>query len=227
MKKKTPKKKLKKTAGRTPETRKQIDNKLLELFNEGGITHGHAGELARCSRQYASEKFKKFGDEIQASQPVYESWVMKNDRVRDRALEGLSRNVKNCDDTIQELKKRLKEAQSVQTEIFPETANKVQDTELGEALKHITAKTLFAIYKFLSTDMNMWKNYGYYVETISNNLRAETILKAEFQQQFDTIEILPPATEILDREIEKRIAEKQNLKAIDLQTQMIANSKKT
>jgi Ni,Fe-hydrogenase I large subunit len=207
-------------AGPKTASKAALDKQLLALFNEDGITYSHAAEITKCSRQYASNQFKIFGDKIEANKQIYESWIEKNDRVRDRALEGLSRNVKNCDDNIVGLKEHLKKAQSVQAAIIPKMVDTVNDSEIGRMLKHVDFKVTLAIYQELSKDLNMYKNYGYYVETISNNLRAETILKAELQQQYDTIEILPPASEVLDREIERRIAEKQHLQPINSEAQV-------
>lgn len=188
-----------------------INKKLEQLYFEGGITYTQAGQLADCSRQHASLMFKKFGDEIAQYQVKDEDWISKNDRVRDRALEGLSNNVTQCDDALETLEKRLKKTTEIQQAVLPDTVAKLQQTKLGEAIEHLKMSDVFAVYKIINTDINLWKNFGYLVEMISSNLKAERTLKAELQQQYDFIEILPPPSEILDRVIEKRIAEKLKL----------------
>lgn len=190
---------------------KDIDDTLKKLYYKGGITYSQAGEKAGCSRQHASLMFKKFGDEIAQYQIKDEDWITKNDRVRDRALEGLSTNVIECDGTLSELKERLKKAIEIQEAVLPDTVARLQNTKLGEAIEHLKPGDVFAIYKIINNDINMYKNYGYLVEQITSDMRAERTLKAELQQQFDIIEILPPPSEILDRVIERRIAEKLKL----------------
>jgi Ni,Fe-hydrogenase I large subunit len=223
-----PKKKPKKKAHPGPKPKNTEQDKiLLKLFNEDGITFSHAAEITGCSRQYASKKFAEFGDIIDKEKQVYDSWVDKNDKVRDRALEGLSRNVADSDRNIERIAEHLKRAQSVQAAIIPQMIDEVEDSEIGQALQHVDQKVVLQIYQKLSKDLNMYKNYGYYIETISNNLRAEKTLKAELQQQYDTIEILPPASEILDKEIERRIAEKQHMQPLTEEEQkQEAKSKK-
>lgn len=205
----------------------ECDKKLLELFNKGGITFSHAAELAGVTRQYASEKFKVFGNEIQEQNALKgETWIETNTRVRDRSLEALSRQINDADEKISDTEKRLRVAKDTMDEILPETANKLAESELGMALENIDRKTIFAIFKLISNDLNMWKNYGYYVEQINSNLRAERTFKAELQMQYDTITIMPPAEEIINAEIEKRIAERNNLAEKSKQEQVIEAGKK-
>ena len=188
-----------------------INKKLEELYFEGGITYTQAGQLADCSRQHASLMFKKFGDEIVQFKEKDEDWITKNDRVRDRALEGLSTNVRECDNSLASLEKRFKKTVEIQNAVLPDTVAKLQQTKLGEAIEHLKTSDVFAIFKIINTDINLWKNFGYLIEMISSNFKAERTLKAELQQQYDFIEILPPPSEVLDRVIERRIAEKLKL----------------
>ena len=204
-----------------PHKKKKIDTKgakmndinknLEKLYFEGGITYTQAGQLADCSRQHASLMFKKFGDEIVQFKEKDEDWITKNDRVRDRALEGLSTNVRECDNSLTSLEKRFKKTVEIQNAVLPDTVAKLQQTKLGEAIEHLKTSDVFAIFKIINTDINLWKNFGYLIEMISSNFKAERTLKAELQQQYDFIEILPPPSEVLDRVIERRIAEKLKL----------------
>jgi len=189
-----------------------INNKLKELYFEDGITYTHAAEIACCSRQYASITFKQLGDEIAQYKEKDETWIEKNDRVRDRALEGLSKQLKKSDSRLVQLKNQLTSVTEMQINILPNTAEKIQnETSLGEFIKTLGVKDLMDLYTMIQTDINMWKNYAYLIQTIGNNLRAETTLNLEVQQQYDSIEIMPPPSEILNAEIERRIAAKQGL----------------
>ena len=204
-----------------PHKKKKIDTKgakmndinknLEKMYFEGGITYTQAGQLADCSRQHASLMFKKFGDEIVQFKEKDEDWITKNDRVRDRALEGLSTNVRECDNSLASLEKRFKKTVEIQNAVLPDTVAKLQQTKLGEAIEHLKTSDVFAIFKIINTDINLWKNFGYLIEMISSNFKAERTLKAELQQQYDFIEILPPPSEVLDRVIERRIAQKLKL----------------
>lgn len=204
---------------KTAAHKETIDKTLRELYYEDGITYTHAGEIAGCSPEYASLQFKKIGDEIARNKPIDEDWIAKNDRVRDRALEGLSRQIKDSDQEIIKYQKRTKEMQEIQDLILADTKQQLDDTPIGILIKkaklEIDNKTLLSIYNMLGSSLNMHKNYGYYVETIINNKREELTFHAQLQQQYDTIEILPPAKEVLNAEIERRIAEKNNIKPVE------------
>lgn len=192
--------------------KKEIDDKLRELYLRGGITYTHAAQISNCSNEYASLAFKKFGVEIAENKEPDEDWYDKNDRVRDRALEGLSRQIKKSDENLSIMNQRLKNSKEIQVNILPNACEKIiGETSLREFVDSLKPKEFFALYGMMGGDLNMWKNYGYLVETINNNIRAETILQMELQQQYDSIEILPPPSEVLDATIEKRIAEKQGL----------------
>ena len=192
--------------------KKEIDDKLRELYVRGGITYTHAAEIAGCSIEYASLAFKKFGDEIANHKEPDEDWYAKNDRVRDRALEGMSRQIKKSEENLSLMSKRLKNAKEVQINILPNACEKIYEkTGIQEFVKSLKPKEYIALLGMLGGDLNLWKNYGYFIETINNNIRAETIFQMEMQQQYDALEIIPPPREILDAMIERRIAEKQGL----------------
>ena len=86
---------------------------------------------------------------------------------------------------------------------------------LGELIPQLDVKQMLEIYTMVGNALNMHKNYGYYVETIISNRREEIGFHAQLQQQFDTIEILPPAKEVLNSMIERRISERNILKPIE------------
>ncbi len=202
----------------TKARKKEIDSKLKELYFQDGITYSHAADIAGCSRKYSSLKFKYFGDEIQKHKEPDDTWIDKNDRVRDRALEGLSKQIKKSDTAIERLEQDLKKEKQVKDAIIPNLAQKIEDSEIGavilEAVKDKTIKWphVMQLQTILNNDLNLYKNFGYYTTTIEEKIRGERTFQAELQMQYDTIEILPPPSEILQAELERRIAAKQNLK---------------
>jgi len=199
-------------SGAKSDSTKRITNKILkELYYEDGITYTHAAEIAGCSKLYASIEFKKLGSEIAQYREKDEDWIDKNDRVRDRALEGLSRKIRYSDEVIGGYRTRIREQKAIQLAILPNAAEALADTALAGIISKIDVKVMLQIYNLIGSSLNMHKDYGYYIEQIINNKRAEIVLHAQLQQQYDTIEILPPAKEVLNAEIEKRIAIKNNL----------------
>lgn len=212
-------KKLVSKSGPKSDVKKEdLDKTLKELYYEDGITYSHAAELAGCSPLYSSIAFKKFGNEIAEYREKDEDWIAKNDRVRDRALEGLSRKIKNSDEEIERYRTRIREQKAIQLAILPNAAEKLENTALARIITKLDVKKMLEIYNLVGSTLDMYRNYGYYTETIINNLRAEIILHVQLQQQYDTIEILPPAKEVINAEIERRIvAAKNNLlpKAIE------------
>jgi len=210
-------KRIAKSGAKSDSTKRSINKTLKELYYEDGITYTHAAEIAGCSKLYASIAFKQLGNEIAKYREKDEDWIDKNDRVRDRALEGLSRKIKHSDEEIEWYRTRIREQKAIQLAILPNAAEQLEDTPLAGIISKIDVKVMLEIYKLIGISLNMYKDYGYYIEQIINNKRAEIILHAQLQQQYDTIEILPPAREVLNAEIERRIAAKNNLmpKAIE------------
>ncbi len=201
-----------KTGPKSVAEKQAVDKKLRELYYESGITYTRAAIIAGCGPEYSTKKFKEFADEILKHREDDEDWLEKNDRVRERALEGLAVNVEKCDDRLGALNNQMKSAKQMQVNILPNACEKLEnETGIRAFLKSLDSKEYLSIYTMMNGDINMWKNYGYYIQTIGNNIRAETTLKLEIQQQYDTIEIMPPPSEILNKMIEQKIAEKQGL----------------
>lgn len=211
--KKSSKKKTKNKSGPIPKSRKiDIDAKLTELYYENGITATQASIIAGCSRQYASEKFKEIGSKIVDAEEMEDDWFGRDERTRKRMKEGLSIQIINTDKNIERMTQRLKKAQEIQAAILPDLVSKVSDSKLGRILENVDMNVVMEVYKIISNDLNMWKNYGYHVDGIETNIRNEVTFKAELQAQYDTIELTPPLKQQLEQEIERRIAEKNNLK---------------
>ena len=193
--------------------KKAINNKLKELYYTDGITYTRAASIACCSRQYAARIFWKLAEEIaKYKEESNETWIEKNDRVRDRALEGLSIQLEKSNNRLQAMKKQIKKAIEMQEALLPNLSEKIaNEANLGQALGSLSPEDLVILHSLITDGITTWKNYGYYVQVIGNNIRSETTLNLEVQQQYDTIEILPPPSEILNAEIERRIADRQGL----------------
>ena len=209
---KKPKDKILKRGPKPTAQMKEVDKKLKECYFQNGITYSLAAEIAGCGIDHASLMFKKFGDEIAGHKEPDLDWIDKNDRVRDRALEGLALQIKESTEVVKRLKDERKSSKQIQESILPDLTQKIQDTELGQMLEKCDAKTILYLQQILNKDLNLYKNYGYYVLTIEEKIHTKQVFKAELQQQYDSIEILPPPSEVLNAEIERRIAIKQKLK---------------
>ncbi len=199
-------------SGPKPNAKKvAIEKKLKELYYQDGITNRKAGEIAGCSAEEAGKQFKIIGAEVADHQVKDEDWITKNDRVRERSLEGLSEQIYHCDLVLKRLNDDRKKVKQMHENILPDLTQKVQDTELGEMLEKCDAKTVLYLQKVLNRDLDLYKNYGYYLLTFDEKIQTREVLKAELQQQYDTIETLPPPSEVLDRVVERKIAQKLKL----------------
>jgi len=201
---KKPKDKKLKRGPKPDSKKKETDRVLKQLYFQDGITYTHAAEIAKCDIEHASLMFKKFGDDIQTHKEDDADWIERNDRVRES--------------TITRMEEKRKKINEIQQAILPDLAQKVEDTEVGQVIlegidkEKIVWKDVLELQKILNKDLNLFKNFGYYVTTLEERIHTENIFNAELQVQYDTIEILPPPSEVLNREIEKRIADKQKLK---------------
>lgn len=188
----------------------ELDKKLRELYDEDGITPWRASIIAKCGYKYAIAKFTEFGTD--AMEAEKEDWLDRNERVRQRALEGLSLKIKKQSGVLKRLEDQLSHAKELHDGILQKTGEKLLETNLGQAVSHLDQKDVMILAKILVNDLNLEKNYGYYVTTIEDKIKMEEVFVSELVQQFDAIEILPPPKTILEAELERRIAEKQNLK---------------
>lgn len=188
----------------------ELDKKLRELYDEDGITPWRASIISKCGYKYAIAKFTAFGTD--AMEAEKEDWLERNERVRQRALEGLSIKIKKQGGVLKRLEDQLTKAKKLQDDILFKTGEKLADTRLGEVIETFDYKTIMQVTKILVNDLNLEKNYGYYVATIEDKIKMEEVFVSELTQQYDAIEILPPPKTILEAELERRIAEKQNIK---------------
>jgi len=202
-----------KTGRKTTKVKIEQDIKLRKLFDQDGITPWFASNEVNCGYEYAVKKFQEFGQELVDNED--ENWIERQDKVRKRAMEGLSIQITDAETQIKSTENRLKKSIDMQGMLIDSLISNVEETELGQviadAIGRVDAKVTMAIFKQLTNDINMWKNYGYLVEQVQSTLNRERVFKAELQMQYDGIEIMPPPSAVLEAEIEKSIAEKNAL----------------
>ena len=191
----------------------ELDRKLHDYFDQDGMTPWRASIDCHCGYEYAVKKFDEFG--LILVEAEEETWIERQDRVRKRALEGLSIQIQDAKDLASSTRKRLEKTRDIQESLIDNMVENVQNTELGSILKdtlgRIDSKVVMAIYKQLTDDLNMYRNYGTLVENIQQKLLSTLTFKAELQMQYDGIEIEPPASAVLEAELEKAIAAKNEL----------------
>ena len=83
--------------------------------------------------------------------------------------------------------------------------------ELFLGLQRQRKEFFVAISKQITDNLDMYRRYGFLVEKIDRQIRSERVFNAELIQQYDGIEITPPLSAVLDAQIEKVIAERNDL----------------
>jgi len=200
--------------GRKPANVKtEIDKQLTELYFRGGIDPWHASINVKCSYEYAVAKFKDLGEKQVEKEE--EDWFEKNKRVRLRALSGISNDIKDSEKRITRLTSQLGTAREIYNGMMGHVIEDVENSSSYEHLQDVVSELkqshILELYNILDRGLNMQKNWGYYINTLEQTLNKEHIFKSELQQQYDSIEIIPPPEQVLEILIEKRIAEKNNI----------------
>lgn len=189
------------------------DKKLEELYYEDGITPKMASKIVGCGYKYALTKFNSLGAIIAEAED--EDWIERNERVRKRALEGLSVKLQDAKDHIKFVNSQLDQNKMMQEAALGDAVDKLGESPLGEMLKEIfekiDKKVLFIVVGMLRKELDIHRSYGFLVAQLIREMRSERVFVAEMQQQFDAIEILPPPKAVLDAEIERHIAAKQSM----------------
>jgi archaellum component FlaC len=206
---KKPKDKHVKPGPKSAAKRKEIDKKLKELYFKGGITYTQAAIDADCGAEYASLQFKKFAEQITEYEDT--DWLENEANERTRALEGISKMIQEREETLERHEKRLKKMLEIHNAILPNLVQKVEDSKVGRVLANMDMDDVLEVYKIISKDLDMYKNYGYHIDGIESTIRQESIFKAELQMEYSAIKMKPPIKERMIAELEKRIAEKNNL----------------
>jgi len=151
---------------------------LDELFFTDGITAYKASRLVGVDYKTAKKYFADWSKQLIA-EDAHETWVDRNTRVRVRAIEGLANTIYE----IRKIRKRFSQR-------LEKTLSKIESLE--KFSKKSTNNEIEKLeFKLVIYEKIVRKNIG---------------LEAELQQQFDTIQILPPPNEVLEAEIEKHIA---------------------
>ena len=88
---------------------KDKQEKLKDLFLEGGMTPFQASKIVKCDHKTAGEYFKKFAIEI-THEENHEDWFSREKRVRQRALEGYSTKIQEIREQIRSLRTFLDDA---------------------------------------------------------------------------------------------------------------------
>ena len=83
----------------------ELDRKLREYFDQDGMTPWRASIDCHCGYEYAVKKFDEFG--ITLVEAEEETWIERNTKVRNRALEGLSIQIKDAEELVSSTKKTL------------------------------------------------------------------------------------------------------------------------
>ncbi len=163
----------------------QQKRELEELFYMDGITAWHAHKLTGVSYRAVKKYFLEWGEKL-VTDEQYESWIEKQKRVRARALEGLTQQIVN-------VQTRLSTLQNQYSQI-------TQDIhEIGQGRN----KRIITKHRHVS-NIDPQLQYG-----IDDQLRKNTILLEDLKAQAFAIQMMPPAEAIIEQEMEKAIAAKQ------------------
>lgn len=196
-----------------PKEKIELHRKLRDCFNEDGITPNLAATKCGCSYRYAVWYFKRLGMII--TEEEEHDWIERNDIVRKRALEGIALKIEDLKPRIQVAREAVDESREMQKQLLPKTIERAKKSHLKEFFDMLAEdeekEAFFEIISFLGGYLKEYANLGY---LFNQELQTEKMLmtyNAELQQQYDSIEILPPPSEVLEAELEKRIAAKQNL----------------
>jgi hypothetical protein len=185
---------LKKTGRKTPKESKEMQEVLRELFLEDGMTAYQAAQITGNHFRTVQNYFDEWADEI-IKVSGHETWIAREKRVRARALEGISKKLTS-------VRTRLAKLYSILDELI-EVRSLV--TKHEKALD----RKLQAVVNTLDDDK--FDKLNSEIERYERIVRLNDILASELQIQFDSIEMMPPSEAILDRELEKLIAEKQGI----------------
>jgi len=171
-----------------PPVHKLSKNKLLQLeehFFMNGITAYKASKLVGVDYKTANSYFNEWAKKLTTDEK-YETWVDKNTRVKARALEGLANKIFD----VRKIQKRFSQR-------LEKIMNKIEFMEKR-------SKNTRELEKLESK-----------VESYERIVRYNTILESELQQQYNSLEIIPPPKVVLEAEIEKFLRPTQEKKFLN------------
>lgn len=163
----------------------QQKRELEELFYMDGITAWHAHKLTGVSYRAVKKYFLDWGEKL-VTDEQYESWIEKQKRVRARALEGLTQQIVNVQTRLSTLQNQ-----------YSQITQDIQEIGQGRNKRIITK------HRHVS-NIDPQLQYG-----IDDQLRKNTILLEDLKAQAFAIQMMPPAEAIIEQEMEKAIAAKQ------------------
>lgn len=187
----------------------EIERKLRELFDEDGITPWLASRIVGCDFRFAVSRFNHYAEQIIEAEE--QDWIARNEKVRKRALEGISTKIKIAKEDLKIIEKQLDTNQKFQEAAIHDTVEYLKKSPIGIAMGHLKEEDFFDLVSLLRRELDIHKSYGFLLVQDIQQLRSQRTFAAELQQQYDSIEILPPPSAVLELELEKRIAAKQEL----------------
>lgn len=155
---------------------------LKELFLMGGITPTQAGIFVDIDYRTVQVHFRDWAEEI-LEDPEHLTWAEREAHARVRALESITKQIMKLNETIARFEKIL-------DNLLVKRNKKTGEFELKDNVMdadNITSKIV-------------------HIEKI---VRLNNIYHSELQMQYASIEMLPPVSAILEKELEKWIISKQ------------------
>lgn len=155
---------------------------LKELFLMGGITPTQAGLFAGVNFLTVKAYFREWAEEI-INEPEHLTWAEREAHARVRALESVTKQIIKVNETIAWFEKILEN-------LLVKKNKKTKQFELKEKVMDI-------------------QNILYRIVNIEKIVRLNNIYHSELQMQYASIDMMPPVAAILEKELEKWIAAKQ------------------
>lgn len=155
---------------------------LKELFLMGGITPTQAGDFIGVNFITVRTYFQEWAEEI-IHDPDHQTWAEREAHARVRALESITKQIIKVNETLSRFEKILEN-------LLVKKNKKTKEFELKEEVLNI-------------------ENLIFRIVNIEKIVRLNRIYHSELQQQYASIEMMPPVAEILEKELEKWIAAKQ------------------
>jgi len=180
-----------KTGRKSGKEKDTMLTQLKELFLMDGMTSYQASQETNYNFRTVSNYFKTWADEIIDTEG-HENWIEREGRIRTRSLEGTSKK-------LHTVRIRLSKLQIILDDLLTLRSFTTTKDSLNAKIKKLIS----------SLDSDGIDKLNVEIERYERIVRNNDILSSELQQQYDAIEMMPPAEAILDRELELLIAQKQ------------------
>ncbi len=195
---------------------------FMEIYKDGGTSVMDAAEKMRTSQVTARTYWLKCADIIaEANYVKNETWLAKRDRVIDRAMEAYT---KRKNEAISS-KIRIGYMLAIEYKKHAELATRgkkltLELTKLEESIKSATTKDK-QMYKIRA---NLLKMYYVDQETFKATISQISYLEKQFleiqqvitdlQEKYDAMDARPPASQILQSELEVYLDKKNEIKSV-------------